>query len=95
MIFTYVMAEWEGITHDARILNETLKEPQIHGFPVPPEGMVILIYAYIFGIRLWSILLNIVLVHFLLLQQINITCVMPPTLIQGIHVSLQRCALLV
>lgn len=35
MIFTYVMAGWEGIAHDSRILLETLADASAH-FPVPP-----------------------------------------------------------
>ncbi|GJW77713.1 putative nuclease HARBI1, partial [Tanacetum coccineum] len=32
MIFTYIVAEWEGTAHDARILNEALDDP-IYEFP--------------------------------------------------------------
>jgi len=31
--FTYVLAGWEGSTHDSRILNDALERP--HGFQIP------------------------------------------------------------
>ncbi|GJT04002.1 putative harbinger transposase-derived nuclease domain-containing protein [Tanacetum coccineum] len=36
MIFTYIVAGWEGTAHDARILNEALDDP-IYEFPIPPS----------------------------------------------------------
>ncbi|GJV94458.1 putative nuclease HARBI1 [Tanacetum coccineum] len=33
MIFTYIVAGWEGTAHDARILNEALDDP-IYEFPI-------------------------------------------------------------
>ncbi|KAL5721361.1 hypothetical protein ACHQM5_005014 [Ranunculus cassubicifolius] len=39
MKFVYVMAGWEGIAHDAKVLNETLRWPEQNQFPLPPEGV--------------------------------------------------------
>ncbi|KAF6164009.1 hypothetical protein GIB67_028713 [Kingdonia uniflora] len=36
MMFTYAVAGWEGVTHDARILSETLVNPT-NNFPMPPS----------------------------------------------------------
>ncbi|GJX99580.1 putative harbinger transposase-derived nuclease domain-containing protein [Tanacetum coccineum] len=36
MIFTYIVAGWEGTAHDARILNEALDDP-LYEFPIPPS----------------------------------------------------------
>ncbi|GKC60151.1 hypothetical protein Tco_1087749 [Tanacetum coccineum] len=36
MIFTYIVAGWEGTAHDARILNEALDD-LIYEFPIPPS----------------------------------------------------------
>nr|GEZ92589.1 hypothetical protein [Tanacetum cinerariifolium] len=39
MIFTFIVAGWEGTTHDSRILNEALGNPHFD-FPHPPtEGL--------------------------------------------------------
>lgn len=38
MIFTFVVAGWEGVAHDSRILSEALADPDTP-FPVPPPGM--------------------------------------------------------
>ncbi|KAK1258226.1 hypothetical protein QJS04_geneDACA020730 [Acorus gramineus] len=35
MLFTYVMAGWEGTAHDSRILSETIRDPS-KLFPMPP-----------------------------------------------------------
>ncbi|KAI3709115.1 hypothetical protein L2E82_38874 [Cichorium intybus] len=35
MIFTFVVAGWEGVAHDSRILSEALADPDTP-FPVPP-----------------------------------------------------------
>lgn len=37
MIFTFVWAGWEGISHDARVLKEVAFNPD-SGFPFPPPG---------------------------------------------------------
>ena len=37
MIFTFVVAGWEGIAHDSRILSEALSDPDAP-FPLPPPG---------------------------------------------------------
>lgn len=37
MKFIYVMAGWEGIAHDSRVLNETLRIPD-NNFPIPPPS---------------------------------------------------------
>lgn len=37
MKFIYVMAGWEGIAHDSRVLNETLRNPA-NNFPIPPPS---------------------------------------------------------
>ena len=37
MIFTFVWAGWEGITHDSRVLKEVACNPT-SGFPFPPPG---------------------------------------------------------
>ncbi|GKA17129.1 putative nuclease HARBI1 [Tanacetum coccineum] len=36
MIFTYIVARWEGTAHEARILNEALDDP-IYEFLIPPS----------------------------------------------------------
>ncbi|KAF6140329.1 hypothetical protein GIB67_031085 [Kingdonia uniflora] len=36
MMFTYAVAGWEGMAHDARILSETLVNPA-NNFPMPPS----------------------------------------------------------
>ncbi|GJX41286.1 Myb/SANT-like domain, harbinger transposase-derived nuclease domain protein [Tanacetum coccineum] len=38
MIFTYIVAGWEGTAHDARILNEALDDP-IYEFLIPPSAI--------------------------------------------------------
>ncbi|KAF5178634.1 Dde_4 domain-containing protein [Thalictrum thalictroides] len=35
MKFLFVVAGWEGVAHDARILNETVRDPDFN-FPMPP-----------------------------------------------------------
>ncbi|XP_052621710.1 uncharacterized protein LOC111898482 [Lactuca sativa] len=35
MIFTFVVAEWDGVAHDSRILSEAVADPQA-SFPFPP-----------------------------------------------------------
>lgn len=35
MKFIYVMAGWEGVAHDSRVLNETIRNP-VNNFPIPP-----------------------------------------------------------
>ncbi|KAK1423491.1 hypothetical protein QVD17_18794 [Tagetes erecta] len=35
MVFTFIVAGWEGTAHDARILNESLVDPDFE-FPFPP-----------------------------------------------------------
>ena len=37
MIFRFVVVEWEGTTHDSRVLTETICNPQ-HNFQIPPSG---------------------------------------------------------
>ncbi|XP_035836775.1 uncharacterized protein LOC118484848 [Helianthus annuus] len=51
MIFTFVVAGWEGVTHDARILSETLSDPNAP-FSSPPQDKYYLCdvaYAHIWG----------------------------------------------
>ncbi|KAJ9538787.1 hypothetical protein OSB04_031520 [Centaurea solstitialis] len=36
MVFTFVVAGWEGVAHDSRVLSETLADSEF-GFPVPPS----------------------------------------------------------
>ena len=38
MMFTFVWAGWEGITHDSRVLKEVACNPT-SGFPFPPPGL--------------------------------------------------------
>ena len=38
MVFTFVVAGWEEIAHDSRILSEALTNGDI-GFPFPPSGI--------------------------------------------------------
>ncbi|XP_031255787.1 uncharacterized protein LOC116113765 isoform X2 [Pistacia vera] len=38
MLFTYVVTGWEGSSHDARVLNSVLNDPN-SGFPHPPPGI--------------------------------------------------------
>lgn len=45
MIFTYIVAGWEGTAHDARILNEALVDP-VFEFPIPPAGIKFGIVIY-------------------------------------------------
>nr|XP_009778301.1 PREDICTED: putative nuclease HARBI1 [Nicotiana sylvestris]XP_016437064.1 PREDICTED: putative nuclease HARBI1 [Nicotiana tabacum] len=45
--FTYVLAGWEGSTHDSRILNDALERPR--GFQVPQEKYYLLDAGY--GLR--------------------------------------------
>lgn len=40
MVFTFIVAGWEGTAHDARILNESLVDPDFE-FPFPPKGITI------------------------------------------------------
>ncbi|XP_031261586.1 putative nuclease HARBI1 [Pistacia vera] len=44
MLFTYVVTDWEGSAHDARVLNSILDDPD-SGFPHPPPGKYYLIDA--------------------------------------------------
>ncbi|KAK1271827.1 hypothetical protein QJS04_geneDACA012701 [Acorus gramineus] len=44
MLFTYVMAGWEGTAHDSRILSETIRDPA-KKFPLPPPGKYYLVDA--------------------------------------------------
>ena len=37
MIFRFVVVEWEGTTHDSRVLTKTICNPQ-HNFQIPPSG---------------------------------------------------------
>ncbi|KAL4590011.1 hypothetical protein LXL04_002929 [Taraxacum kok-saghyz] len=51
MIFTFVVAGWEGISHDSRILSEALSDPDAP-FPLPPPDKYYLCdaaYAHIRG----------------------------------------------
>lgn len=51
MVFTFVVAGWEGIAHDSRVLSEALTDGAI-GFPFPPSGILMileviyLLYSY-------------------------------------------------
>lgn len=47
MKFVYVMAGWEGIAHDAKVLNETLRWPEKNQFPMPPEGTCFVSITYV------------------------------------------------
>ena len=38
MIFTYIVAGWQGTAHDARVLNEALVDPEAD-FPIAPSGI--------------------------------------------------------
>ncbi|KAK1258384.1 hypothetical protein QJS04_geneDACA007000 [Acorus gramineus] len=44
MLFTYVMAGWEGTAHDSRILSDTIRNPS-NRFPMPPNGKYYLVDA--------------------------------------------------
>ncbi|XP_031255788.1 putative nuclease HARBI1 isoform X3 [Pistacia vera] len=44
MLFTYVVTGWEGSSHDARVLNSVLNDPN-SGFPHPPPGKYYLVNA--------------------------------------------------
>ncbi|XP_021974313.2 uncharacterized protein LOC110869323 [Helianthus annuus] len=51
MIFTFVVAGWEGVAHDARILLEALSDPDAP-FPFPPQDKYYLCdaaYAHVQG----------------------------------------------
>nr|GEW36986.1 putative nuclease HARBI1 [Tanacetum cinerariifolium] len=54
MIFTYVVVVWEGTTHDARILNEALIDPEAD-FPMPPSDKYYLcdVVAPYQNVRYW------------------------------------------
>ena len=41
MIFTFIVAGWEGTAHDSRILSEALVDPNFE-FPIPPSGIIII-----------------------------------------------------
>ncbi|CAI0546057.1 unnamed protein product [Linum tenue] len=43
MLFTFVVAGWEGTTNDARILSETVSNPD-NKFPMPPRGTYYCLY---------------------------------------------------
>ncbi|CAN0830876.1 hypothetical protein LINGRAPRIM_LOCUS3397 [Linum grandiflorum] len=45
MLFTYVVAGWEGTANDSRILSETAYN-SANQFPMPPQGMI---YIYIYS----------------------------------------------
>ncbi|CAN0872727.1 hypothetical protein LINGRAHAP2_LOCUS10196 [Linum grandiflorum] len=47
MLFTYIVAGWEGTANDSRILSETAYNGANH-FPMPPQGMIY-IYIYIYS----------------------------------------------
>lgn len=34
MIFTFVLAGWEGVAHDSRVLSQTIRDPT-NNFPLP------------------------------------------------------------
>ena len=38
MRFTFVSAGWEGTTHDCKVLNHAIYDPN-NNFPFPPKGM--------------------------------------------------------
>ncbi|XP_059669270.1 uncharacterized protein LOC132314420 [Cornus florida] len=42
MMFTYVVAGWEGSANDSKILNETINNEDLH-FPMPPDGKYYLV----------------------------------------------------
>lgn len=44
MLFTYVIAGWEGTAHDSRILMDALTDPRLN-FPHPPTGKYYLVDA--------------------------------------------------
>ncbi|CAI0383663.1 unnamed protein product [Linum tenue] len=46
MLFTYVIAGWEGTANDARILMETIANPD-NDFPMPPKGMISTFHSFI------------------------------------------------
>jgi len=39
MCFTFVLAGWEGLAHDARVFLHAIETPELN-FPTPPEGML-------------------------------------------------------
>ena len=49
MNFKYVVVGWEGITHDSRVLMETIRNPQ-YNFPMPPssEYSCFILFIFIF-----------------------------------------------
>ena len=55
MKFIYVMAGWEGIVHDSRVLNETLRHPS-NKFPLPPEGDICCYYYFFYNYYISQIL---------------------------------------
>ncbi|XP_059663795.1 uncharacterized protein LOC132309508 [Cornus florida] len=42
MMFTYVVAGWEGFANDSKMLNETINNEDLH-FPMPPKGKYYLV----------------------------------------------------
>ena len=44
MKFTYILAGWEGLAHDARVLSSVVGVRE-KNFPTPPPGMSIPILA--------------------------------------------------
>ncbi|CAN1787656.1 hypothetical protein LINPERHAP1_LOCUS17731 [Linum perenne] len=47
MLFTYVVAGWEGTANDARILSETASNPN-NQFLMPPQGKLYIYYVISF-----------------------------------------------
>jgi hypothetical protein len=39
LLFTFIMAGWEGATHDTRIFLDAIRSPSTN-FPKPPPGIV-------------------------------------------------------
>jgi hypothetical protein len=38
MVFKFVYAGWEGVAHDARVLQAVVSNPD-NNFPIPPPGL--------------------------------------------------------
>jgi len=76
MIFTFLWAGWEGVSHDSRVLKEVAFNPT-SGFPFPPPGKYYLCLLSIF--YLYSSYIVYYLYSFYIINvthlQINITFV--------------------
>jgi len=46
LLFTFIMAGWEGAAHDTRIFLDAIRSPSAN-FPKPPPGIVFFLFFFI------------------------------------------------